>query len=302
MRKVIDWILSIIIVAIAVYIFINREDIIIYIARKYSTYNVQEISNNYSKKKDFKEFKRTDDFTPTNKEELINVIYTILDDGMDSFTFYCEYSCEDDIKEIINGDTLGVINNYIHPYNSYETFNIAVNNFDVVTISVEKNYTESEKRVINSKIVEIKNKIINNKMTDYEKIKAFHDYIVKNTRFNEEEAKLIENSEKANLTSHKAFAVFNNGTGVCGGYSDALAIFLNFLEIDNFKISTTNHVWNAVYINGKWQHVDVTWDDPVVSDGSEILLYDYFMISTDKLLSLDTQKHNFNKNLYSEFN
>lgn len=302
MRKAIDWILSIIIVAISIYIFINREEVITYIARKYSTYKVHEVSNNYSKKKDFMEFKRTDDFTPTNKAELKNVIYTILDDGMDEFTFYCDYKCENDIREIINGDTLGIINNYIHPYNSYETFNIAVNNFDVVTISIEKNYTEAEKRLINSKIVEAKNEVIKSNMNDYQKVKAFHDYIIKNTRYNETEAKQIENSEKTNLTSHKAYAVFNDGTGVCGGYSDALAIFLNFMGIDNFKVSTVNHVWNAVYVDGKWQHVDVTWDDPVVSDGSEMLIYDYFMVSSDELIKLDTERHVFNKELYLELN
>ena len=53
-------------------------------------------------------------------------------------------------------------------------------------------------------------------------------------------------------------------------------------------------------VNGKWLHLDLTWDDPVTSDNTNQLLYDYFLINNDKLFKLDTKQHNFNRNIYIE--
>lgn len=38
-------------------------------------------------------------------------------------------------------------------------------------------------------------------------------------------------------------------------------------------------MWNMVKVNGKWYQIDVTWDDPISSDGRPILRHDYFLIS-----------------------
>ena len=72
-------------------------------------------------------------------------------------------------------------------------------------------------------------------------------------------------------------------------------------NINNYKIASTNHVWNLVYIDNTWLHLDLTWDDPVSEDNEDILDDKYFLISTDKLLTLDkSDSHHFNKNLYLE--
>ena len=73
------------------------------------------------------------------------------------------------------------------------------------------------------------------------------------------------------------------------------------MGIDNFKVSTNNHIWNVLYLNNNWSHIDITWDDPVTSDGSDILTHDYFMISTADITK-DLENHNFDKSLYEELN
>lgn len=50
--------------------------------------------------------------------------------------------------------------------------------------------------------------------------------------------------------------------------------------------SGIDHMWNMVKLEGQWYHVDVTWDDPVMSDGSHALKYNYFLIS-DARIKLD---------------
>ena len=91
-----------------------------------------------------------------------------------------------------------------------------------------------------------------------------------------------------------------------------MAIFLTNMGYDNFKIATTNenikepagHVWNAVKINNEWLHLDLTWDDPVSSDGKDYLYHKYFLINTEELILADSnitsKEHEFNRAIYSE--
>ena len=79
-----------------------------------------------------------------------------------------------------------------------------------------------------------------------------------------------------------------------------MAIYLDKLNIPNIRISTTEHVWNLVNIDESWLNLDVTWDDPVTSNGTDMLMYDYYLIDTNTLLSKDTTQHNFNKDIYLE--
>ena len=102
----------------------------------------------------------------------------------------------------------------------------------------------------------------------------------------------------------------------CNGYTDLMAIFLTKFNIKNYKIATTKesissssngHIWNAVYLNNQWLHLDLTWDDPVSDDGKDYLYHKYFLIDTTTLNKIDSGKveieeHNFDKNYYLEFN
>ena len=88
--------------------------------------------------------------------------------------------------------------------------------------------------------------------------------------------------------------------GICGGYSDAMAIFLTRFGIENYKIASSNHVWNLVKVNENWYHLDLTWDDPVTSDGSDAIIDDFFLIDTYTLQNRDLTQHSFNRSIYQE--
>lgn len=55
------------------------------------------------------------------------------------------------------------------------------------------------------------------------------------------------------------------------------------LGIKNYKIINDEHVWNLLYLDEKWQHIDLTWDDPTTSNGKPILIHDFFLIDTSEL-------------------
>ena len=87
---------------------------------------------------------------------------------------------------------------------------------------------------------------------------------------------------------------------VCGGYTDLMQLFLEKMDVPNYRVSSDKHVWNAVYINNSWQHLDLTWDDPVYDDGHQVLDHSFFLVSTNKLLELEQTQHSFDESHYLE--
>lgn len=122
-----------------------------------------------------------------------------------------------------------------------------------------------------NKAVQIISSVITPLMSDYEKEKAIHNYLIQNVSY--------DYSTKFGT----AYDAIINGTCVCAGYSDAFKLFMDLLNIKNeLAIGFGNggmHEWNIVKLNGNWYQVDVTWDDCLSS-------YKYFNI-TDAQMSKD---------------
>ena len=72
--------------------------------------------NEYYKDYDYIFVQNTNNLYPTNKHEIINIIYTTLNNGLDETTFYCNYDeCTNDINEIAeNREYLSSINNILY--------------------------------------------------------------------------------------------------------------------------------------------------------------------------------------------
>ena len=260
-------------------------------------------TNEYSKSYDFNYVKLTDDFTPYSYREVVNIYFTVINSGWNTFTFYCpeEYSaCHEDIKTISSDQPLlNNLNNFAHPFNSFKTIKTVVSESGEVFISIIKLYNNNSINKVNARVDEIFSEIFDDDMTDEEKIKEIHDYIINNTKYDEEKNRTGESRYESNT----AYGVLFEGVGLCSGYSDTMAIFLERLNLKNFKIASDTHVWNAVLVDKDWYHVDLTWDDPVSPDGRDTLWHKYFMIKTDKFAVLDKKNetdHIFNTKIYSE--
>ena len=72
------------------------------------------------------------------------------------------------------------------------------------------------------------------------------------------------------------------------------------MNVKSYRVSSDEHVWNAVYYNNKWLNLDLTWDDPVYDDGKNYLNHDYFLITTTKLLEIEKTQHDINYYHYPE--
>lgn len=244
--------------------------------------------------------KETDNYNVKDKQELINVYYTAVNNGFDKLTFYCDDSytnCMNDINNLDgeSGD-FSVINQLVNAYNSYSFIESSYFNNGRVDITITKRYTNDDIKKIDNKIDEIINELEINNYSDIKtKIKLFHDYLADNNTYDQDMATNL----KSDYHSDTAIGALFEGKAVCSGYTDAMSIFLNKIKVKNVRVATDKHVWNGIYLDNNWYHLDLTWDDPVVSDGSNIISYDYFLISTDELLTKEKDEHNYDKNVYN---
>jgi hypothetical protein len=262
------------------------DEIIYRGSNKVLTYNEYYIENDYFY------VQNTDSNKVKNYQEILNTFYTIINSGDECFSFYCDYdNCINDVKTITKDNTIvSNINNFVHPYNSFDTINIDVSLDGKITVKIKKVYTEKEIEFINKYINDFINTNLNLSMSNLDKIKIFHNHIVNKTKYDQDNT----------FESYTAYNLLTSGISICGGYSDIMAIYLNALGIKNYKITSKNHIWNLVELDGKWYHLDVTWDDPIASDGKQYLIHNFFMISTEQLLKLDRLEHNFDRNTYLE--
>ncbi len=124
--------------------------------------------------------------------------------------------------------------------------------------------------------------IIKKGMTDYEKEKAIHDYLVLNLVYDEE---TLNNPIGGNKDSYTAYGALFNKTAVCSGYSGAASILLTLEGIENYELHSDTHSWNLVKIGEGYYHLDVTWDDPV-PDRPEEVQYDFFNLTDAEMVKI----------------
>lgn len=265
-----------------------------------------EEPNEYFKPYDYEYVQNTEDLYPKNKQEILNILYSGLNRGNENITFMCKYEeCINDINEIAeNKESLSGINNLVHPFNSYKNIYFTISKYGKIELNIKKQYSESEIILINNKINQISNELSLESLNNYDKIKAFHDYIINNTKY--DSSINMENQLTVDTNSNKATGLLFDNKAICSGYSDTMAIFLNKYGYNNYKISSQEHIWNLIYIDNNWKHIDVTWDDPISADGRDILIHDFFIINTDELFEkenkLEENDHYYNREIYKEAN
>lgn len=263
--------------------------------------NVTVEKNKYYRDYDFLYVQNTDDFQPHNKQDIKNILYTVLNSGVSEFSFYCpkDYdNCISDVKELGKDQiALSNINNYVHPFNSFKNISTQTDSLGKVKVEVEKAYSDSDIKLVSEAVKNVEKEVFDDALSTKDQIKAIHDYIIDNSKYdsNRTDNGVVE------YKSDLAYGPLIEGYGICGGYSDAMELFLEDMNIKSYKISSESHVWNAVNLYDNWYHLDLTWDDPVTNTGIDLIEDKYFMISTSTLLDQEKTQHNFDSDIYLEF-
>ena len=89
-------------------------------------------------------------------------------------------------------------------------------------------------------------------MSQYEKAIALHDWLTRRCE---------PDYSGSNPSSHVAYGALIKGLAVCQGYTEAYAMLLDAVGIENTRAYGTDHMWNVAKLDGHWCHIDVTWDD-----------------------------------------
>lgn len=303
------WITTIVLFLILGLAFVFKDDIIKYAVNEY-TYryaNVSQKANAYKKNLDIAFVKETTDFFPKKKQDLLNIFYTSLNNGVDSFIYYCTDAYKDCMKEseslAKDNNLLSNLNNFVHPYNSYKQLTFKFSSFGKVEVKVDKQYTEQEIQELNTKVDALYSSLINDSMSLTEKIKVIHDYIINNSSYDQVKADSIIGGNltaEGEYKSETAYGVLLQGQGICSGFSDAMELFLTKMQVPSYKIASATHIWNFVQIDKGWYHLDLTWDNPIVNGNGKLLLHDFFLIDNATLQKIDTGHHQYDASIYKE--
>ena len=118
----------------------------------------------------------------------------------------------------------------------------------------------------------------------YEQILNLHDRIVKDVDYVEVEPHCYD-----------AYGCSVQRRAVCAGYAAAFQLLMQRLGVECGRVTgkssssrtgTVDHEWNYIKLSDGYYFVDVTWDDPRITNGSgyDNLSHDFFCVDLDELL------------------
>ena len=152
--------------------------------------------------------------------------------------------------------------------------------FPEYSLSFSEYLTVSEK--INNELSQIESEL-NQLDTQAEKEMYIHKYIIDNCEYKDNSQGGRENSIDS---------VFVDSKASCEGYAKTAKLLFDMAGTESYVITgeTTDdkgnvspHMWNIVKTDGKWYHLDVTWDDPIVQNGGSSLRYTYYNLSDEEI-------------------
>ena len=151
------------------------------------------------------------------------------------------------------------------------------------------------------KAKEINKSILNENMTELEKIIAIHDWIVFHTEFDTEVARTATTINDENIYAFCADGVFTHKKAVCSGYAAAFKMMCQEAGIPCFTINSRikNHTWNVVYYDGAWRFIDVSKENRIKNPVNILSIYSYFMLSENELPQKTHQLDEFSENTIS---
>jgi len=122
-------------------------------------------------------------------------------------------------------------------------------------------YKQSEVDYVYREAQAIVKSLVNDSMSDYDKLRAIYQYITDRVKYD-------QNFYEQNVprVSYTAYGALKYNIAVCEGYSELLNVMLNLAGVENQIITGTirssgvPHAWNLVRIDGVMYHVDSTWD------------------------------------------
>ncbi|MBQ5316398.1 MAG: hypothetical protein J6I96_02485 [Oscillospiraceae bacterium] len=133
---------------------------------------------------------------------------------------------------------------------------------------------DAMRKEVRERVEEIFEKI-DDDATDYEKMRVFHDEIVLGCTFGDDEE-----------SARTLYGALVDGQAQCVGYSKAFDYLcsladINCMTVMGYNTTGATHSWNIAELDGKWYHVDCTWDDPILDPPDTEFDRHYYFLAND---------------------
>ncbi|EHJ02125.1 Ig domain protein group 2 domain protein [Clostridium sp. DL-VIII] len=156
---------------------------------------------------------------------------------------------------------------YAH-FKSYNSKMSYSSSYVIFTYNISYLTTYEQEQEVNSKVKNVLDSLNVYNSDEYTKIKAVHDYIVQNIKYD------------YSLQNYSAYNAIVENNVVCQGFASLTYKILKELGIGVRYITGMGgggaHGWNIARINGKWYNIDNTWDENLYSY-SDTISYRYFL-------------------------
>lgn len=123
--------------------------------------------------------------------------------------------------------------------------------------------------------------MVDDSWSDFDKILFIHDYIVENISYDWDGYL----NGKLEDTQFCLYGALSGDKVVCEAYSKLFMVIMHRLGFESVLVTSDAraHMWNMVKLDGKWYHVDCTYDDPIMSGADTDLKgkvsHTYFLLS-----------------------
>lgn len=167
--------------------------------------------------------------------------------------------------------------------------------YNSLTNEIESGYLEINKYIIPQSEYQIRRQMVEEagriavqrtfgKTREVDKIKQLHDYLSSKCRYND------GNNDGNPMKYRTVYDALVCGEVVCEGYTVAFKYLLSLIGIESRKVESDsmNHCWNYVRIGKNWYHVDVTFDNPIMSmsifGSTSLKTHEFFLLSDAALI------------------
>ena len=128
-------------------------------------------------------------------------------------------------------------------------------------------------------------------LSAYETAKRIHDYIINHYSYRNESKILSSNT--TNETRAVGYMLAHK-EGCCESYAKLTKVLCDYYNVPCILVSSDDHMWNEIQIEGEWYLYDVTWDD-----AENKLSYNYFLKGSN---SVNDEHHKITENAYIKLN
>ena len=182
-----------------------------------------------------------------------------------------------------------------------------------LVLALERGFRPECKANSNAEKVYLKSRdilreIIDDRMSDYEKVLAIYDWLSYNCIYDYAiiaySNSIKKTSAYAAIYKNRAFypeGVLFDGIAVCNGIASVFSIMCNIEGISCYKIigevSSGAHAWVKVLVDGNWYICDPTWSNARGSFNGqyyEYITYDFFMMGQEESESYQS-RHEYDK-------